>query len=52
MLPFLNEIESDKGACGRYNDEDKHENINSSFFLTILTWKKSPADAISTDTQL
>ena len=52
MIPFLDEIESEKGACSRYNDEDKHENIYSSLFVTILSWKKAPAAAISMDKHL
>ena len=49
MLLFLDEIESEKGASGRYNDQDKHEHIDVPSFLTILTWKKAPAAAISAD---
>ena len=49
MLLLLDEIESEKGACGRCNDEDKYENIYVSICLTILTWKKASAAAISTD---
>ena len=47
LLLFLDEIESEKGACGRYNDEEKHENIDSLLFVTILHWKKAPAAAMT-----
>ena len=49
MITCLDEIELEKGACGRYNDKEKRENTHSLLFVTILTWKKAPAAAVTTN---
>ena len=41
-------VNREKCACGHYKEE-KHEDINASLFLTILTRKKAPAAAITTN---
>ena len=49
MQMFLDEIESEKGACGHYNDKEKREHVYLSLCLTIWFWRKAPAAAIPTD---
>ena len=46
MLTFLTNIDSEKRACGRYNDKEQREQIVCSLFVTILSLKEAPAAAI------
>ena len=48
--PFLDDIDSEEGACGRYK-ETTCENKCVSSFMTRVTRKKAPAAAITTNTK-
>ena len=49
MLSFLDDIDSEKGACVCYNDKEKRENTALSLLLRIITWRKALAAAITTN---
>ena len=49
-LMVFDDIQWETGACGCFKKEEKHENIDVAFFLTVLTWKKAPAAAITNTT--
>ena len=51
MSTFLDDVDSEKGACGRYKEETTCENRLVSSFITIFTRKMAPAAAITTNTQ-
>ena len=39
-MTFLDDIDSEKGACGLYNDKEEREHIDPFIILTILTREK------------
>ena len=48
-LTCFDNIHREKGACGHYNDKEKREHTDLLLCLTISTWKKAPAAAITTN---
>ena len=51
MVTFLDEIDSEKGACDRYNEDTTLQNRLVSSCVTIFNWKKGPAAAITPKTK-
>ena len=43
---MLENIQSEKGACGLYKDEQTYKQYDFSQFSIIFSWKKAPAAAI------
>ena len=51
VLTFLDDTDSEKGACGRYKKETERETIDLSLRMTIFNRKKAPAAAVITNTR-
>ena len=51
MLTWLDDIDLEKGACGRYKDETTCENKYVASFMTVSIWKKEPAATITANTK-
>ena len=49
MITFLDDIDSENCACGRYKNEEKTEHIHLSSLIAIFTRKKAP---ITTNTKV
>ena len=43
---FLDEFQSETGACGQCQRQQKHNKYDTSSFVTIFHWKKAPAAAL------
>ena len=40
MLTLSDDVDSEKGACGRYKEETKRESTALSLSMKVVTWRK------------